>query len=247
MCLSAPCQNGGTCYKINRTTIACKCPDIFNGDYCENIIEQCIENLCQNGGWCDEINGNPYCECPSNFEGRYCENHIDFCSAQPCETGMCLNTAEGYMCQCPPGIIGRRCHLRPCDYMPCHKNAVCIDLLVFPASRNSYTCRCPKGLKGFDCTQIDNPCDNSPCRNNGRCMPLALRNIRIQNQPLVDEDVYGQFRCECPPYFYGEFCEILTTPDFVMEFNKSGTNDYVQMDGPQRNLNEVYICLKKIR
>lgn len=161
----------------------------------------------------------------------------------PCENGKCLNTAEGYYCQCPPGIIGRRCHLRPCDYVPCHRNAICVNLDVYPATRNSYTCRCPKGLKGFDCGQIDNPCDNSQCKNNGNCVPAAIRDPTNPYIKDIDEHLYETFRCVCPPYFYGDKCDVLITPDFVLEFSKSGINDYVEIQGPTTALSEVIFFL----
>lgn len=156
----------------------------------------------------------------------------------PCESGQCLNTPEGYFCKCPAGVIGRRCHLRPCDYLPCHKNSICLDLQVFPASRNSFVCRCPAGLKGFDCKQIDSPCEAEPCRNNGECVPMALRNATKIDE-IIDDRLYTQYKCKCPPYFYGKNCEVLTTPDFVMEFSKSSVHNFVEVAGPSKNLQEV--------
>lgn len=151
-----------------------------------------------------------------------------------------MNTAEGYYCDCQPGVIGRRCHLRPCDYFPCARNSICIDLAVYPATRNSFTCQCPIGLKGSDCSIIDNPCDKHPCRNQGSCLPAALRDLSSLIMPVFNE-LYKMFHCECPPYFYGELCEILTTPDFVLEFPKSGINDYVELKGPSMYLQEVSV------
>lgn len=174
------------------------------------------------------------------FIGDRCEIEVNFCADQPCESGTCISTTEGYYCQCPPGIIGRRCTLRPCDYVPCHENAICVDLMVFPASRSSFVCRCPKGLRGYDCSQIDNPCEKLPCLNNAKCIPMALRDKKA-GETIVDESIYEKYRCECPPYFYGDHCEILTTPDFVMEFQKSGINDYVEVGGMTERLSEVRI------
>lgn len=128
--------------------------------------------------------------------------------------------------------------------MPCHKNAICIDLQIYNAVRNSYACKCPKGLKGYDCLEIDNPCDENPCRNNGKCTPLYLRDpydINPQIPTIIDEQNYEKFQCHCSPYFYGEFCETFTIPDFVMEFTKSSVSDFVQLQGPSYHLNEVCI------
>lgn len=77
--------------------------------------------------------------------------------------------------------------------------------------------------------------------NNARCVPLALRDRKAGGETVLDESIYQKYRCECPPYFYGEQCEILTTPDFVMEFRKSGINDYVEVGGMPERLSEVLI------
>lgn len=50
------------------------------------------------------------------------------------------------------------------------------------------------------------------------------------------------FFCSCPPYFYGDRCEIFTTPDFVFEFEKSSINNYIKFDGPKYNLTEISFC-----
>lgn len=70
--------------------------------------------------------------------GNFCEQKRNYCELSPCENGTCIHQANGYLCKCKPGFMGRRCHLRPCDYMPCPKNASCIDVLDNNTSRNSY-------------------------------------------------------------------------------------------------------------
>lgn len=97
------------------------------------------------------------------------------------------------------------------------------------------------GLKGTNCNEIDNPCDTKPCKNNGLCTPVALRSLRqvtIFNRYLNDEK-YSEYKCTCQPYFYGNNCEILITPDFVAEFQKTNVHNYIKMDGPENNLDEV--------
>lgn len=241
LCATYPCHNSGRCEQLSSTAFKCHCSEKFAGEFCETEIDNCKKDLCQNGGTCVESDGKFICECLPGYEGDACEIHQNFCSSNPCESGSCLNTQEGYLCQCPAGIIGRRCHLRPCDYFPCHRNAHCIDLKVFPASRNSYTCQCPKGLKGYDCSQVHSPCDEYPCRNHGQCIPMALRDP-MSGIMLEDESLYEKYICKCAPYFYGDNCEVFTKPDFVLEFNKSGVHNYVEMRGPMVDLKEISFC-----
>lgn len=164
----------------------------------------------------------------------------NFCSNNPCESGQCLNSADGWICKCPPAIIGRRCHLRPCDYLPCHENAQCVDLPVLGATRRSYRCVCPKGLKGNTCNQVKSACESNPCKNNGFCTPFALRNINtLHSNEEIDENIYDRYTCKCPPYFYGTNCDTFVSPDYVLEFTKPGVHNYVQLTGPVHDLNEV--------
>lgn len=198
-------------------------------------------SVCHNGGTCIESEHKLVCDCAAGFAGDFCEIRQNFCLNNPCEAGKCVSTAEGFVCQCPPGVIGRRCHLRPCDYLPCHKNAQCVDLRTLPTRRSSFRCLCPQGLKGFDCSQVDSPCDRHPCRNNGQCVAKALRTPQSDQskQQLDDDEVYEQYSCNCPPYFYGKNCDIFTTPDFVLEFAKPAVHNYVELAGPKRSLSQV--------
>lgn len=144
------------------------------------------------------------------------------------------------MCKCPPGTIGRRCHLKPCDYLPCHRNAKCVNLPILEATRRSYTCVCPNGLQGETCEQIKSPCQPNPCKN-GHCTPVALRNTSLLNinDQMIDENIYEKYTCNCLPYFYGETCDIFVKPDYVLEFTKPGVHNFVKLNGPTENLNEV--------
>lgn len=108
-----------------------------------------------------------------------------------------------------------------------------------------YRCECPIGLKGQNCTQVDNPCDHVPCKNNGVCTPVALRSLRQTSifSRYIDDQKYDEFKCDCPPFFYGKNCDTLVTPDFIMEFQKTNVNNYIKMPGPKQNLQEVSLIL----
>lgn len=148
LCASSPCHNKGNCQQINSTSFVCKCTDRYTGEFCEVEKNDCSISSCHNGGTCIESDRKLTCECLPGFGGEFCEMKNNFCANNPCESGQCINSVNGFFCKCPPGIIGRRCHLRPCDYLPCHRNAQCIDLPILDATRSSFVCQCPKGLKG---------------------------------------------------------------------------------------------------
>lgn len=240
VCGSAPCHNNGECVQVNSTSFVCHCPDRFTGETCEVEISSCSNDYCSNYGTCIETDRKPVCECAPGYAGELCEIRQNFCSNDPCESGQCHNSADGFECKCPPGIIGRRCHLRPCDYLPCHENAQCVDLPVLGATRRSYRCVCPKGLKGNTCTQVKSACELNPCKNNGICTPFALRDINaLHSNEGIDENIYEKYTCKCPPYFYGINCETFVSPDYVLEFVKPAVHNYVKLNGPVHNLNEV--------
>ncbi|XP_062536901.1 sushi, von Willebrand factor type A, EGF and pentraxin domain-containing protein 1-like [Armigeres subalbatus] len=244
-CASAPCYNSGSCVALNATSFECNCTGPYSGPLCERFEDPCRQDTCLNGGSCVEIGGVSICECAPDFEGSRCEIKRNFCIPNPCEyDGVCSSVGVGFNCSCSPGRMGKRCHLRPCDYMPCPINAICVNVDNVRADKGSYQCVCPKGLKGNLCNEVDNPCDRNPCRNNGYCKPVKLRNPKVTTQKtyLENDEVYMNVICECPPYFYGERCEILTTPDFVMSFEKSGINNYVEIAGPMHNLTEITLC-----
>lgn len=102
------------------------------------------------------------------------------------------------------------------------------------------SCICPIGLKGDRCDMIDNPCDKSPCKNNAECQPTMLRDPK--NLTNLEEKFFDEFKCNCPPFFYGDRCELFTTPDFMFDFEKSSVNNYVKLSGPSNDLTAISFC-----
>lgn len=58
------------------------------------------------------------------------------------------------------------------------------------------------------------------------------------------DNIYKEFICKCPPYFYGKLCEIFVIPDYALKFSNNGINDFVQIQGPENDLTEVSILVK---
>lgn len=204
-------------------------------------MDSCASHLCAHGT-CIEIDHQAICECWPGYTGDRCDVRLNYCANKPCVSGECINSTDGFTCKCAPGYIGRRCHLRPCDYLPCHSNSRCVDLPVFGATRRSYRCVCPKGLQGSICSHIRSPCQSNPCENGGECIPYALRNPRDLNVTNDDnEDMYEKYTCKCETHYYGENCETFIAPDFILEFTKPVIHNYVRVNGPLSDLDQVRI------
>ncbi|CAH1772850.1 unnamed protein product [Owenia fusiformis] len=77
-------------------------------------------------------------------------------------------------------------NINECEDLPCNNGGVCIDGI------NDYTCNCPEGFTGKNCsTESTNPCDNNPCFNGGECEPINHNT---------------NFKCHCPLGFTGSRC-----------------------------------------
>lgn len=89
-----PCENQGTVTGFTGSC-GCSCVSGYDGDNCENIIDNCVSNPCQNGGTCTNTVGSFTCECPTGVSGATCEVDHDECDAEYMSDvifkGFCLN------------------------------------------------------------------------------------------------------------------------------------------------------------
>ncbi|KAK5644039.1 hypothetical protein RI129_007884 [Pyrocoelia pectoralis] len=224
-CSSAPCLNGGICTPVDENDFTCQCKEGFTGQMCEEVEDKCSKH-CLNGGKCGKNDDDiEICDCLEGFAGSFCENRWSYCSSGICEHGICLEQLHGYRCLCREGFIGKRCNILPCDYKPCSKDSICINLNVANATKGSYRCECPTNYEGPTCSTLVNHCFSNPCLNNGNC--------------TYNEDGY---RCICRKPFYGTNCERQKDSDYILRFPRSSTTDYVKMDGFVQNLTEISTC-----
>ncbi|XP_062854371.1 protein crumbs homolog 2b [Trichomycterus rosablanca] len=190
ICLSSPCQNGGTCIEAV-DDYACLCPKeplIYVGKDCDHLYDACANVNCSN---CISTPGmeNYYCPCPDGFGGPYCTHNLDECESNPC-TGiksLCVDESNGYSCHCPKGYSGEDCQteVMDCSDDPCFNNASCMW------TPSGYECHCAPGFQGNQCENYIDECLSQPCQNGAICREGV--------------DVY---HCFCVPGFQGYNCEI---------------------------------------
>ena len=223
------CNNGGTV----TPGCSCDCSDNgFEGERCENDINECLLSPCVNNGTCQNTIGNYTCNCSLRFEGVNCENITNNCIPDPCIHGQCNNSIWNYTCTCDGNYTGRNCS--NCEITCDNGGSVtsgcscdCSDTgfegercendinecLLSPCINNgtcqntigNYTCNCSLGFEGVNCEKDINECNTFPCIN-GDCI----------NTP-------GSFSCNCSFGFNGSLCENAVTDCSYASCQNGGT------------------------
>ncbi|XP_035769669.1 slit homolog 3 protein [Neolamprologus brichardi] len=252
-CLSAPCQNNGTCVSNAAGSYHCTCPHGFKGQDCEIPINACISFPCSNGGTCHIHPGHEdhfSCACPPGFEGQHCEINPDDCEDNDCENNStCIDGINNYTCVCPPNYTGDLCDevTDPClpGFDPCQHDSKCLRV------GRGYRCECLPGYVGQHCEQDYNDCLENKCQHGAECVDavngytcvckeafsgLFCENpppmILLQTSPCDQSDcqngaqclvVAGEPICRCMPGFYGSKCDKMATVHFL------GRDGYVEL------------------
>ena len=118
-------------------------------------INECDSNPCQNGGNCNDAVASYSCVCMAGYEGHDCEIG-DYSCYKICVLALKntfisnLNWYECYYWRIRYIQVAKEeifpLDIDECSSIPCHNFGTCIDEI------NSYTCVCPKGWTGVNCS-----------------------------------------------------------------------------------------------
>ncbi|XP_033116445.1 protein crumbs-like isoform X2 [Anneissia japonica] len=234
VCDSGPCINGATC-EDTWNDYSCQCADGFDGEHCQNNINECSSNPCFQGSCVDHINSY-LCECYSGYNGSYCDQDINECDSNPCENNFaCTNMVNDFSCNCSANYTGKTCSvsifdLVTCDDSPCDNGATCMDVATPSPNMLLIKCICAAGYEGPTCSTEIDYCINNACSLNSVCMPtVEKQNYTCQcftgyegtlcNENIDDcasspcqnggtcTDELNSYNCDCIPGYTGIHCE----------------------------------------
>ncbi len=69
----ADCTNLGAVCTVYKAGYACDCVDGWEGELCDQDVNECLNNPCLNGGACNNNDGGFTCSCPDGWEGDLCQ------------------------------------------------------------------------------------------------------------------------------------------------------------------------------
>ena len=87
----------------------CKCSADYEGQRCENRINDCASSPCYHNGICMDRIAAYSCVCAMPFTGVQCEARIKECLFKPCKNNAtCIEGTgiETYRCICLAGLTG---------------------------------------------------------------------------------------------------------------------------------------------
>ncbi|XP_061133570.1 protein crumbs homolog 1-like [Syngnathus typhle] len=138
--------------------------------------------------------------------GLLCTAAADKCLSSPCNNGAtCFEHLGDYVCLCPKEPVwymGKNCDelYDACILAPC------TNCTSSPGTGN-FTCHCPDGFTGVNCTEDVDECESNPCKG-------------VRSHCVNRIDAYS---CHCPHGFGGKYCEFNVTTCSEETCHNSGT------------------------
>ena len=111
-CDGVDCGENGTCGGG-----ICECDAGWEGEFCNEEIDECDPNPCLNGGTCVDGDNAFTCNCALGWEGPLCDKSTDDCpNPNPCQNGgTCVDGHLSFSCSCPAGFSDDFCNVNVND------------------------------------------------------------------------------------------------------------------------------------
>ncbi|XP_046552994.1 sushi, von Willebrand factor type A, EGF and pentraxin domain-containing protein 1-like isoform X1 [Haliotis rubra] len=190
-----PCRPNHICEDMIGGYNCSRCQYGYQGDDCDEPIDECLLGICQNGSSCTD-GPDPWdlaCHCLPGYTGANCQNTIDYCESNPClNSAVCVSRVGGYECECRSINTGPHCEDlgSSCWPNPCQNGGACSSI------GDTFNCNCPEGYNGTRCEIHTRRCRENPCQNGGACT--------VEN---------GRHVCYCNLHWKGHRCEVKVVTD----------------------------------
>nr|XP_006116899.1 vitamin K-dependent protein S isoform X1 [Pelodiscus sinensis] len=208
-CTPLPCNEDGYTECIDgQAKYTCVCKQGWQGEKCEEDINECEDPENKNGGCsqkCVNFPGTYQCSCEDGYfmlsNKHECRDRNE-CTMHPniCGTAHCHNTPGKYKCECEEGFTYNSTSKTCEDVDECAENT-CSQICV--NSPGSYTCYCD-GKKGFKLSKDWKHCEAVPV-----CVPLNLEKndklLYLAEQFIGIPVLYLRFRLPEVTRFSAEF------------------------------------------
>ncbi|CAG0919788.1 unnamed protein product [Notodromas monacha] len=177
-CYKFPCRNGATCHSIPLKKYVCECSPGFHGDHCEYEIDACYGNPCENSGTCKVLEAAVTVLRVSLAIGANITWMTAWVTSAPIIPRVWMESAH------TRNYCEKKIPFCTEEFNPCKNGGNCVDHFTH------YTCECPQGFLGENCTVNIDDCEDHLCMNGGTCV-----------------DGVNEYTCKCPTGFWGKFCE----------------------------------------